>query len=89
MDRSATPPLTRRELTVLQLLADGETTIEAATALNISVHTVRSHLKTAVMKLDAHTRVHAVALCLSHGWIDPPAFGRAHDEHARVQRLSA
>lgn len=58
------PLLSKRELEVLQLLADGHTTDAAATALFLSPTTVRSYAESAMRKLEAANRVHAVALAL-------------------------
>src|SRR5207302_3764343 len=54
--------LTPRERRVLFELARGRTTRAAATAIGLSPHTVRSHLKSALHKLGAETRTQAVAL---------------------------
>ena len=75
--RSAGPPaLSARELEVLTLLARGASGEDAASALGLSPETVRTHVKNAVAKLNAHTRTHAVALAIASGQIsleaDPP-----------------
>ena len=64
--------LSRRERAVLDALAQGQATEEIAQALVLSPHTVRSHVKTAMRKLGARTRAHAVAIALSAGAIDAP-----------------
>ena len=56
--------LTARELEVLLLLDRHLGTDEIATRLFISEHTVRSHVKSAMHRLNAHTRTHAVATAL-------------------------
>jgi DNA-binding NarL/FixJ family response regulator len=56
--------LTPREREILQLLAHGMTGEQAAGALFLSPETVRTHIRNAMRKLDAKTRVHAVALAL-------------------------
>jgi LuxR family transcriptional regulator, maltose regulon positive regulatory protein len=53
-------PLSDRELEILQLIARGLSVSEAANRLVVSVHTVRSHLKTIYVKLEAHSRVQAI-----------------------------
>ncbi|HWE63801.1 MAG TPA: LuxR C-terminal-related transcriptional regulator, partial [Chloroflexota bacterium] len=53
-------PLSARELELLQLLAAGLSTPEAAARLYITAGTVRSHLKTISRKLDVHSRLQAV-----------------------------
>jgi DNA-binding NarL/FixJ family response regulator len=53
--------LTSREWQVLDLLCEGATTTDIATRLQLSVETVRTHLKHALTKLNAHTRDEAIA----------------------------
>ena len=62
--------LTDRELNVLAELARGSATEEIAETMILSPHTVRSHVKAAMRKLDARTRAHAVAIALGAGAID-------------------
>ncbi len=52
--------ITQRETEVLQLIADGMTTSEAAAALFLSAKTVKNHLASAYGKLEAHDRTQAV-----------------------------
>ena len=54
--------LSKREQTVLSLVAQGLTNKEIATNLFISEHTVKVHLRNIMGKLQAHTRQQAVAL---------------------------
>lgn len=61
--------LTGKERTVMAKLASGATTDEIATLLVVSPHTVRSHIKNGMRKLQASTRAHAVAIALSDGVI--------------------
>jgi DNA-binding NarL/FixJ family response regulator len=56
--------LTDREREVLALLATGMTGEQAAEKLFLSPETVRTHVRNAMRKLGAKTRVHAVALAL-------------------------
>jgi len=56
--------LTQRERDVLRLLADGNSNEEIGKALFISPETVRTHVRKAMMKLDADTRTQAVATAL-------------------------
>jgi DNA-binding NarL/FixJ family response regulator len=56
--------LTNREREILALLARGMTGEQAAAELFLSPETVRTHVRNAMRKLDARTRVHAVALAL-------------------------
>jgi LuxR family maltose regulon positive regulatory protein len=53
-------PLRNREQEVLRLLATNLSTTEIADQLYISVHTVRSHVKSIYSKLDVHSRMEAV-----------------------------
>lgn len=59
--------LTRRELDVLGLVALGCGNAEVASRLDLGVETVRSYLRNAMRKLDAHTRLEAVAAARRHG----------------------
>lgn len=56
--------LTTRECEVLQLCADGLTPEEIAARLHLSHHTVRNHLRHAMAKLGAHTKLHAVVTAM-------------------------
>jgi DNA-binding CsgD family transcriptional regulator len=56
--------LTRREIEVLQAMADGHSTARIASVLGISTGTVRSHVKSLLGKLGLHSRVEAVSLIL-------------------------
>jgi DNA-binding NarL/FixJ family response regulator len=53
-------PLTKRELEILQLVADGHSTVEIARTLFISAKTVKNHLASIYAKLDARDRTQAV-----------------------------
>jgi two-component system, NarL family, nitrate/nitrite response regulator NarL len=61
--------LTRRELDVLELLAEGLQHEEIGRRLGISSETVRTHLRKASHRLGAATRTHAVATALRLGLI--------------------
>ena len=54
--------LTRRELEVLTLMADGENTRKIASMMGISTSTVRNHVQHVLNKLHVHTRLEAVML---------------------------
>ncbi len=53
-------PLSQRELNVLSFLPGALSSDEIADKLFVSVHTVRSHIKSIYSKLDAHSRLEAV-----------------------------
>jgi DNA-binding NarL/FixJ family response regulator len=52
--------LTSRESAVIRLLACGCTYSEAAVQLDVSLHTVASHVKNAYRKLEVHSAAAAV-----------------------------
>ena len=54
-------PLSKREIEVLHLIAEGQTNQEIATTLFLSVNTVKVHTRNIYGKLDAHHRADAVA----------------------------
>jgi DNA-binding CsgD family transcriptional regulator len=61
--------LTRRELDVLALLAEGASNKAIARTLGISVHTVKFHIAALFDKLDAEGRTEAVAQAARMGAI--------------------
>jgi DNA-binding NarL/FixJ family response regulator len=65
--------LTVRERQVLTLLARGFTGEEVARELAVSAETVRAHVRNAVTKLHARTRLHAVVMAVQSGEIEPYA----------------
>lgn len=62
-------PLTRKEIRVLQLLAEGYSNSAMAEKLFVSDSTVRTHLRNINAKLDAKSRTHAVAVARKLGVI--------------------
>ncbi|MFF2775203.1 LuxR C-terminal-related transcriptional regulator [Streptomyces sp. NPDC058052] len=62
-------PLTPREVAVLRLTAQGESTRDVAAQLYISVGTVRNHLASVVTKTQARSRVDAVRIATEAGWL--------------------
>jgi two-component system, NarL family, response regulator YdfI len=67
---AADAPLSEREREILQLLAEGFHTEEVARRIGLSAETVKSDTKRAIMKLEADTRVHAVANALRQAVIE-------------------
>jgi DNA-binding NarL/FixJ family response regulator len=62
--------LSAREREVLHHLSHGLSGEEIAERLFLSPETVRTHVRNAMVKLDARTRVHAVAAALRQGLIE-------------------
>jgi DNA-binding NarL/FixJ family response regulator len=67
---TAEAPLSEREREILQLLAEGLHTEEVARRIGLSAETVKSDTKRAITKLEADTRVHAVAIALRQAMIE-------------------
>ncbi len=61
--------LTRRELEVLRLLAQGATLDEIAARLTISALTARNHSASIARKLGAHSRLETVLLAMRRGLV--------------------
>lgn len=59
--------LTRREIQVLELLADGFSTKGLAERLGLSPFTVRRHVETILLKTGMHTQAQAVAYAYRAG----------------------
>lgn len=58
--------LTRRELEVLRLMANGTNTVSAAEKLHVSPATIRNHVQNIFGKLGVHSRLEAVAYATKH-----------------------
>ena len=56
--------LTAREIEILRLMADGISTQRIADSLFISVTTTRNHIQNILRKMEAHSKLEAVALAL-------------------------
>ena len=67
------PSLSKREREIMDLLAQGLTGEDVAERLVLSSETVKTHIRNAMSKLEAHTRVHAVAIALREGFISGEA----------------
>jgi DNA-binding CsgD family transcriptional regulator len=66
--------LSTRELDVIAGLAAGDSTDQIGVALGMSPHTVRTHLRNIMRKLEARTRAHAVAIAIGDGAVEPPQY---------------
>lgn len=62
--RTKLPMLSRREREILEHVSKGLSTDDVADRLGLSAHTVRTHVKNAMRKLEATSRAHAVAIAL-------------------------
>ncbi|GHH66409.1 DNA-binding response regulator [Streptosporangium violaceochromogenes] len=66
---AAENPLTRREMDVLRLAAQGARSSEIAEQLFLSVGTVRNHLSRIMCKTHARSRLDAVRIASDSGWL--------------------
>jgi DNA-binding NarL/FixJ family response regulator len=71
-DRPPAHGLTPREVQVLELLSEGLATRAMAERLGVTVHTMRNYVQTVIHKLDAHSKLEAVAVARRQGMIPPP-----------------
>jgi DNA-binding NarL/FixJ family response regulator len=65
--------LTLREIDVLELVAEGKTNKEIASALVISENTVKIHLHNILEKLHLHNRIQAAVYAVRQGLVDEPS----------------
>jgi DNA-binding NarL/FixJ family response regulator len=65
----ADEPLTERELSVLELVAQGHANKQAAAALGLAEETVKAHLKNIFVKLDVNDRTRAVTVAMERGML--------------------
>ena len=65
----AASPLSPRELEVLQLIARGDSNLEIAADLDISVYTVNNHVTSILHKLGVPNRTRAVTYAVRQGWL--------------------
>jgi DNA-binding NarL/FixJ family response regulator len=66
-DQQRAGRLTRREVEILQLMANGMAGPQVADSLGISPATVRTHLQNIITKLGVHSRTEALAHAIRHG----------------------
>jgi PAS domain S-box-containing protein len=62
--------LTPREHEVLERLADGQDAMEIARLLELSVYSVRGHIKSLMRKLGVHSQLQAVVVAARRGIVD-------------------
>lgn len=82
-ERSPGATLTAREREVLQLLTRGAVNKEIASALSISVNTVKVHLRHIMERLHLENRVQVVSYALREGLVEASREPPAPDRHAR------
>ena len=64
--------LSKHEREIMDLLAQGLTGEQVAAQLFLSPETIKTHIRNAMNKLEANTRVHAIAIALREGFISSP-----------------
>ncbi|MDQ0956924.1 two-component system response regulator DesR [Streptomyces sp. B4I13] len=67
--QAAEMPLTRRELSVLTLAAEGASVAEIAGSLHLSHGTVRNYMAAITRKTGARNRVDAIRISQGQGWL--------------------
>lgn len=68
-DRARLPPLTPREVEIIELIAQGMRNKEIAAALGISTETVQVHVKNVLGKLNVNDRTAAINVAIRRGII--------------------
>jgi two-component system, NarL family, response regulator LiaR len=72
---ASAPQLTKREIEVLKLVAQGASNLEIAKKLSVSEHTINAHIGNILKKLHLDNRTQAVLFAIKEGWVDPSASG--------------
>ncbi len=67
--KDVTAPLTRKELQVLTLIAEGNSNKQIANHLSISDQTIKNHVSAILRKINANYRAHAVFIAIRDGLI--------------------
>jgi len=67
--KAAQMPLTRRELSVLTLAAEGASVAEIAGNLHLSHGTVRNYMAAITRKIGARNRIDAIRISQGEGWL--------------------
>lgn len=68
-ESSSTSSLTDRELEILQLLGAGRSASDISRRLHLSIHTIRSHIRSILQKLGAQSQLEAVVKAADAGLI--------------------
>ena len=69
-DRTAIATLTSREREILQVLAEGMDSQQAAARLHISVRTQRNHVANILAKLGVHSQLQALLFALRYELVE-------------------
>jgi DNA-binding NarL/FixJ family response regulator len=72
-ERAGRPPLTPREIEVLELVRRGLRNREIAASLGVSEETVQTHVKHILGKLEVPDRTAAIDVALRRGILHPPS----------------
>lgn len=78
-DRGVVDALTGRELEVLRLVVQGQSTQMMADELGVSRHTIRTHVQQVLRKLGVHGRGKIARAAAAAGLVDSTTFSRAED----------
>ena len=70
-NKSALESLTRRELEVIRMVAEGKINAEIADILNISIKSVECYRSRAMIKIDARNSVEATKFAITHSLVTP------------------
>jgi len=70
-DDNTTQNLTERETEIVRLIAEGNSTMQIASLLNLSHHTINSHRKNILRKLKIKSPVELVVYAMNTGIIQP------------------
>jgi DNA-binding NarL/FixJ family response regulator len=62
-------PLTRTQLQILELISLDVRDGDIAAERGVATTTVRTHVASALRRLNVHSRAAAVGMCLREGWI--------------------
>jgi len=79
----ATTPLTRRQMEILNLMAQGLSNGEIAEVFSLDERTIKNHITSIFRKMEANNRTHAVVLALRHNLIEPDILGTQEVSTAR------
>jgi DNA-binding NarL/FixJ family response regulator len=63
--------VSRRELEVIKVMAEGASDQEIADRLGISLNTARKHVQNIIRKLGAHSKLEAIVIAVREGVIEP------------------